>query len=273
MSRWTIDEPTALTFDGCVSLKVRLVSGSVTVLATDEAPPALHVEEAAEAPLLVTHDAGILTITYEDLTWDGLLKWFRQPRRTATLTVTVPTGCPVQLGVISASAVVSGLSARTTIKSLSGDLTLEGVSGQIDAHTVSGDLEAAGLTGSVGFTTISGELGLAGGTLDRLSAKGVSGRVTADVDLARDSQVQIGTVSGAVTLRLPADTDAAVELRSTSGRVSTSFPALDRSDRPGASTATGTLGGGSGRLSVTTVSGDVALLRRPARASENGGRP
>lgn len=263
MARWTVDEPAALKFDGVVSLRVRLVGGSVTVLATDEAPPALHVDEAAEVPLLITHEAGILTISYEDLSWDGLLRWMRQPRRAATLTVTVPTECPVQLGAVSASAVVSGLSARTSVKSLSGDVTLEGVSGHIDAHTVSGDLEAADLNGSLSFTTVTGELGLAGGALGKLAAKGVSGRVTADVDLTRDSKVQIGTLSGAVTLRLPDDADTSVDLRSASGRVSTSFPELGR---PGASAAEGTLGDGSGRLSVSTVSGDITLLRRQGGA-------
>jgi hypothetical protein len=270
MSRWTIDRPTALNFDGVVSLKVRLVAGSVTVLATDKSPPGLHVDAASEMPLLVTHEAGLLTISYEDLTWEGLLRWLRPQRRAATITVTVPTGCPVQLGVVSASAVVSGLSARASIKSLSGDVTLEGVSGKVDAQTIAGDLEAVGLTGSIGFTTVSGELGLAGGRLDRLTARGVSGQVTADVDLNTGSRVQIGTVSGAVTLRLPGAADTDVELRSTSGRVASSFSGLDRKERAGASTATGTLGEGTGRLSVTTISGDIALMARPGTAREGG---
>ncbi|MFC6934472.1 hypothetical protein ACFQHO_31760 [Actinomadura yumaensis] len=44
MSRWTIDEPTTLDFDGVVALKATLISGSVSVLASDfsagEAPGA-----------------------------------------------------------------------------------------------------------------------------------------------------------------------------------------------------------------------------------------
>jgi Putative adhesin len=262
MSRWTIEEPTAVAFDGVVSLRVRLVSGSITVLATDDAPPVLHVDETSRVPLLVTHEAGILTVSYEDLSWDGLLRWLRPHRRAATLAITVPTGCPVQLGVVTASAVVSDLAARMSIKSMSGDVTLDGVRGKIDAHTVVGDLEATNLTGAVSFTTVSGELGVAGGALDRLAARSVSGRVTADVDLEPSSHVQISTMSGAVTLRLPEAVDAAVDLRTTSGRVNTSFPTLERGDRPGAATAGGTLGDGSGRLSVTSVSGDITLLSR-----------
>jgi DUF4097 and DUF4098 domain-containing protein YvlB len=94
--------------------------------------------------------------------------------------------------------------------------------------------------------------------------------VTADVELNTGSRVQIGTVSGAVTLRLPGAADTDVELRSTSGRVASSFSGLDRKERAGASTATGTLGEGTGRLSVTTISGDIALMARPGTAREGG---
>src|SRR6266568_2748758 len=82
MARWTIDTPTSLTFDGVVALRIRLVSGSVAVLAAEDRPR-LDVESVSGQPLLVTHDAGILTITYEDMTWDGVLGWLRPQRHSA----------------------------------------------------------------------------------------------------------------------------------------------------------------------------------------------
>lgn len=271
MSRSTIEAPTAMTFDGVVALKVRLASGAITVHATDDSPPGLRIDEVEGPPMAVTHDAGILTVAYEDLTWEGLRRWLRSSRRAATVTVTVPTECPVQLGVVTASAMVSGLSARLSIKSMSGDITLDQVNGPVEAQTMSGDLEATGLTGSVGYTTVSGRLTVAGGALSRLTARSMSGRMSADVDLARDGRVQIGTVSGAVALRLPASLDSQVELRSTSGRIDTAYPGLDQSGRPGAATATGTVGEGTGQISITTISGDIALLRRDAEPSDGDG--
>ena len=38
MSRWTIDEPTTLDFDGVVALRATLIAGDVSVLASDERP-------------------------------------------------------------------------------------------------------------------------------------------------------------------------------------------------------------------------------------------
>ena len=273
MSRWTIDTPTALDFDGVVALRVRMVSGSVAVLAGD-GRPRLEVAEVAGQPLLVTHEAGILTVGYEDLTWDGLKGWLRPQRHFANLTVRVQKDCPVQLGVGGATAVVTGLSARATLKSVSGDMTLDGVTGQVEANTVSGGLEARGVAGEVAFHSVSGDLTLADGSVERLESKTVSGRVTADVELAPDGQLRIGTLSGDVALRLPAGTGAQAELRSASGQMHSDFSDLEAARVPGSKTLAGTLGDGSGKLSVSTMSGDVTILQRspqPAQDEQDAG--
>jgi hypothetical protein len=153
MPRWTIGSPRTLDLGDVAALKVRVISGSVAILATDD-EPSLDVSSLAGQPLLVTHEAGILTITYEDLQWDGLLSWLRPHRHSADVTVTVPAGCPTQLGVVNASAIVSGISAKVSAKSVSGDITLDGVTGSVDAKTVSGDLEAHGLDGEIAFNSV-----------------------------------------------------------------------------------------------------------------------
>ena len=210
-------------------------------------------------PLLVKHEAGILTITYADLTWDGLLGWLRPQPHSATITIIVPPECPTQLGVVNASAIVSGINATTSVKSVSGKITLDGVTGAVDATTLSGDMEAQGLDGQVGFNSVSGDLTMADGTVEKLDAKTVSGRVTADVELNKDGALRVTTISGEVAIRLPAEASTRVDLRSTTGRVQSEFDGLTASRSPGASTLSGTLGSGAGRLLVTTVSGQVTL--------------
>ena len=270
MPRWTIDSPTTLDFDGVVALRVRVVAGSVAVLATADRPR-LDVTEVSGPPLLVTHEAGILTVSYEDLTWDGLRGWLRPQRHSANITITVQKDCPTQLGVVNATAVVSGISARTSLKSVSGDIMLDGVTGAVDANTVSGNLEAQGLDGSVAFKSVSGDLTLAEGRLGRLDAKTVSGRVTVDVDLAPAGEMRVGTVSGEVAIRLPAQTSAAVTLRSMSGHIHSDFDGLESAGGPSSKNVTGTLGGGSGKLSVASMSGDVAILRGAERDVPDAG--
>jgi hypothetical protein len=266
MAHWTVDAPTSLDFDEVTELRVRLIAGAVAVLACD-GKPTLDVGNVTGEPLSVTYEDGTLTITHENLTWEGLLKWLRPQRHSATVTVTVPRTCPTQVGVVSATAVISSLSGRASVRSVSGGITLDGLTGDVDAHTVSGALEAQGINGKLNFNTVSGDLTLAEGWLERLDANTVSGDVTADIDLDPLGGMQVTTVSGEVTLRLPAKADARVHLHSMAGDVRSEFPELRRSQAPASHSVSGSLGAGSGHVSVTAMSGRVMLLRRGERGT------
>ena len=261
MPRWTIDSPTTIDLPGVAALKVRVVSGSVAILGSEDAP-SLDVASLTGQPLLVTHEAGILTITYEDLQWDGLKGWLHPQRHSADVTVTVPAGCPTQVGVVNASAIVSGISASISAKSASGDITLDGVTGNVDAKTVSGDLEARGIDGEVAFNSVSGGLTLAGGSVSRLAARTVSGQVTADIDLRDGSGLRVTTVSGDVAVRIPASASARVNLKSTSGRVRSGFDGMGTRPGRGPTVLSATIGSGSADLTVSSMTGDVTLLAR-----------
>jgi len=276
-SEWTIEAPTNLDFDDVTELRVRLIAGSVAVLATN-GKPSLEVSSIEGDPLNVTYDDGVLTVAYENLSWEGLLKWLRPQRHAATVTVSVPRKCQAQVGVVSATAVMSGISARASVKSVSGGITLDGVAGDVDANTVSGAVEAQGINGKLNFNTVSGDLTLAEGWLERLDVNGVSGDVTADLDLDPLGGMQVNTVSGEVVLRLPAEADARVNLHSVSGDVRSEFAELRRSSAPASRSVSGSLGAGSGQVSVTTMSGRVMLLRRAGRETARqdarpGGQP
>ena len=267
-SEWTIEAPTSLEFDDVTELRVRLIAGSVAVLATT-GRPSLEVSSIEGDPLNVTYEDGVLTIAHENLNWEGLLKWLRPQRHSATVTVSVPRKCRAQVGVVSATAVMSGISARASVKSVSGGITLDGVAGDVDANTVSGAVEAQGINGKLNFNTVSGDLTLAEGWLERLDVNGVSGDVTADLDLDPLGGMQVTTVSGEVMLRLPAEADARVNLHSVSGDVRSEFAELGRSSAPASRSVSGSLGAGSGQVSVTTMSGRVMLLRRAERGPQD----
>ncbi len=270
MAQWTIEAPTSLDFDDVTGLRVRLIGGSVAVLATD-GKPSLNVSSIEGDPLTVTYEGGVLTVAHENLSWEGLLKWLRPQRHAATVTVTVPRKCPTQVGVVSATAVVSGISSRASVKSVSGGITLDGITGDVEANTVSGALEAQGINGKLNFRTVSGDLTVADGWLERFDANLVSGDVTADVDLDPLGGMQVTTVSGEVTLRLQAEADAQVHLHSMSGDVRSEFTELRRSSAPASRSVSGSLGAGSGHVSVTTMSGRVMLLRRAGRGPAGRG--
>jgi hypothetical protein len=264
MPRWTVDAPTSLDFDEVTALQVRLIAGTVAVMATDERPSVV-VSGISGRPLQVGYDSGTLTVAYETLSWEQLLDWLKPLHDSAAITVTVPAECPIQLGVVSASAVVCGLSSGASVKGVSGEITLDGVTGQVQADTISGALEGRDVDGAVRFKSVSGDLTLADGCLTLLEADNVNGQIAADVSLAAAGAMRISTISGDVTLRLPADSDTGVRLHSTAGNVRSEFDSLRPTISPGSHSVSGNVGGGSGRVSVNSVSGDVTLLRRAPR--------
>lgn len=272
MPHWTVDAPMSLDFDDVTALAVRLIDGTVAVLATDD-KPSVVVSDVGGRPLHVSHEDGTLTIGYEALSWERLLDWLKPVHDVAAITVTVPAECAIQLGVISAAAVVSGLSSGAAVKGVSGEITLDGVAGDIQAETVSGALEGRDLDGEVRFKSVSGDLTLANSSLTCLEADNINGQVAADVSLAATGGMRISTISGDVTLRLPADSDARVRLHSTSGFVRSEFDTLRTTMSPGSHTVSGNLGGGSGNVSVNSVSGAVTLLRRPGRPAPRAETP
>ncbi|AEN12336.1 MULTISPECIES: DUF4097 family beta strand repeat-containing protein [unclassified Streptomyces] len=266
-STWTVAEPQKLTFDDPVTaLRVRVVDGTVNVVGTTEPTARLEVSEIEGPPLIVTRRGSTLTVAYEDLPWKGFLSWLdrRSPRRRAVVSLAVPAGSGVEVGVVGASAVVSGIHGRTEVRGVGGDTTLVGLSGKVRAETVSGSLEAQAVTGDLRFHSVSGDLTVVEGAGTSVRAESVSGDMVLDLDTsAEPTDIRLTTVSGEIAIRLPHPADAKVEANTATGEVSNAFEDLRVGGQWGAKKITGKLGAGTGTLRATTVSGSIALLRRP----------
>ncbi|WP_051798875.1 DUF4097 family beta strand repeat-containing protein [Streptomyces sp. NRRL S-337] len=253
--------------DSVRGLNVRLVGGTVNVVGTsDGSPPRLEISELHGPPLTVSFDGGTLSVAYEDLPWKGFMKFLDRKgwQRSAVVSVAVPAGTRVEVGVIGASAVVSGISGRTDVRGISGDITLVGLTGGVRADTVSGNVEVQSLQGELRFNSVSGDLTVIDGAGGAVRADSVSGDMVLDLDPGKGADITLTTVSGEVAIRLPDPADARVEANTTTGTVSNAFDDLRVSGQWGAKRITGSLGAGTGRLKVTTISGGLALLRRPA---------
>ncbi|MEV0975983.1 DUF4097 family beta strand repeat-containing protein [Streptomyces sp. NPDC049915] len=272
MSEWSVAEPQKLTFDEPVSeLHVRIVNGTVNVVGADEGAARLEVSEIEGPPLLVTQRGGTLTVAYEDLPWKGFLKWLDRKgrRRSAVVSLAVPPHTRVEVGVVGAEAVLSGVDGRAEVKGVTGDTTLVDLGGPVRADTVSGNVEAQALRGELRFNSVSGDLTVLDGSGSAVRADSVSGSMIVDLDPAdHPTDVSLTSVSGEIAIRLPHPADTRVEANTASGSVSNAFEDLRVTGQWGAKRITGRLGAGNGRLKATTVSGSIALLRRPLAEDE-----
>ncbi|MGW2019852.1 DUF4097 family beta strand repeat-containing protein [Streptomyces sp. NPDC001927] len=270
MTEWSVAEPTKLTLtDPVTCLRVRVVNGTVNVVGTDERAARLEIAEIKGPPLTVTQEGSTLTVSYDDLHWQGFLKWFDPMglRRRAVVSVAVPAGSDVEVGVVGAGAVISGIKGRTDVQGVTGDTTLVGLSGPVHAESVSGSFEAHTVTGALRVNTVTGDLTVIDGSGASVKADTVSGDLVIDLDAGEPAgppaDIRLTSVSGEIALRIPHPSDTEVEASTTSGSVSNAFEDLRVGGQWGTKSITGTLGDGRGKLKATTVSGSIALLRRP----------
>ncbi|MCC9306864.1 DUF4097 family beta strand repeat-containing protein [Kitasatospora sp. RB6PN24] len=283
MNQWTVSEPDGIVLDESVhSAQVRLIAGTLNVVAA-EGPSRIEVTELKGEPLQISLVDGVLTVTYQHLSWSdfgfgGQLKTMdaikdgfkdlvgslkRKRRSRAVVTLTLPADAVVKLGSVSADTTVSGLRADTAVYAITGATTLVGLAGKTEANSVSGDVDAQSVGGELKVKTVSGDLTVLAGTATTVRANTVSGAVTLDLAGGAPADVRANTVSGDVAIRLPRPGDTKVEAGSTSGKFSTAFEELTLGGTWGSQRLTGTLGAGSGSLEVTTISGSVSVLARP----------
>ncbi|MDJ1138091.1 DUF4097 family beta strand repeat-containing protein [Streptomyces iconiensis] len=287
---WQISEPRQIDFEDPVTeLHVRIVNGTVNVVGTDEPHTRVEIGEVHGPPLSVRREGERLVVAYEDLPWKGFLKWLDRKgwRRDVEVSVRVPSQARLSLGVVGASAVVSGVRGSTKIRGVSGASTLVGLTGPVTAETVSGNVETQRLTGSLRFHSVSGDLTYMDGGGTQIKADSVSGAMILDLRPGADTgdgtgtgtgegdgtgtgtgptDVKLSSVSGELAIRLPEnpeDANVTVDARTTSGALSSAFPELKVTGNWGDQHATGVLGAGSGTLQASTLSGGLALLRRP----------
>jgi hypothetical protein len=272
---WKISEPRQIDFEEPVDeLHVRIVNGTVNVVGSDETATRVEISRLEGPPLQVRREGGKLVVAYEDLPWKGFLKWLDRKgwRRDVEVSVSVPARARLSVGVVGASAVVSGVRGRTDLRGVSGDATLVGLSGPVFTETVSGSVEAQRLSGGLRFHSVSGDLTFIDGSGSPIKADSVSGAMILDLrsGAGEPSEIRLSSVSGELAIRLPEDADTEVDAKTTSGALSSAFDELKISGSWGDQHATGSLGAGRGTLSAVTLSGGLALLRRPVQSPGEG---
>lgn len=156
-----------------------------------------------------------------------------------------------------------GLAYRfNSISSVSGDVDVAGVSGELTAKSVSGNVAVNDVSGSVHASSVSGNVRV-GKVAGTANAKSTSGNVEVEiVSLEGAGNMDFGSVSGDVRVKLPGNLDAEVSLSTMSGDLKTDFPlTIEKSKHGAGQKANGRLGGGARNLKMSTVSGDLSLLR------------
>lgn len=246
-------------------LKVGLVGGQIDVVAHDEPGVRIEVHSVTTKDLRIEASGDVVEIDHAQLRWDNFLEVFRNfgtsgPK--AEISVAVPRGAALTLGVVSASALVSGLASGARLNTVSGDIIVDGITGDLTVNAVSGDVQIRALDGTLSANSVSGEIA-ATGSIRKATIDSVSGDLLVD-STGRVDAVSLNTVSGDGTVRLDEGLPANYVLRSVSGRVLVDGVKRSGSGPTNWTDSVGELSGSFVDVRANSVSGAITVLRRPS---------
>lgn len=257
--KWLVDGEKVIDIENVSTLKVALIGGQVDIVGHDEPGARIEVHSVKGKELKITIDGDTLEIDHPQLSWDNFIDVFRSFNGSATadVSIMVPRDVALKFGVVSASALISGLTKDATISTVSGDVVIDGHTGNLQVNAVNGELSIRNHAGEIAARTVNGDI-TASGDITKFSADGVTGDVFLDITGTPD-EVRINTVSGSITTRLAAGVAAQYRINTMSGRLQ-----LDDSEITGVrGSYTGKYGSLDQRwleFKANTVSGNVSVL-------------
>jgi len=257
--KWLVDGPRTIDIERVRTLKVGLIGGQLDIVAHDEPTARVEVHSVSGRELKISIDGDTLEVDHPQLGWDNWIEVVRAVtnKARADVSIVVPRSVALKLGVVSASALVSGLRGDATLSTVSGDLVIDGHRGELQLNAVSGELTVRNQEGPVSVHTVSGDVTVQG-EASSFGCDGVSGEVFLDLRGIPDA-IRVNTVSGSVTARLDADAPTSYAINTVSGRL--------QLDDTAVSAVRGRYTGRHGTLDkhwvdfrVNTVGGDVSVL-------------
>ena len=126
--KWLVDGPKTIDIESARSLKVGLIGGQIDIVAHDEPGVRVEVHSVSGKDLKISVDGDQVEIDHPQLSWDNWLDVFKSwsGRARADVSVMVPRDIRVKLGVVSATALLSGTTQQASLSTVSGDLVIDG---------------------------------------------------------------------------------------------------------------------------------------------------
>ncbi|CAD5994147.1 DUF4097 family beta strand repeat-containing protein [Agreia sp. COWG] len=262
IENWLVTGPRVIDLELVRSVKIGLIGGKVDVIAHDEPGARVEVHSISGKDLKVSIDGDVLEIDHPQLRWDNFIDVFKSFRGSAKadISIMVPREASVKFGVVSASALLSGLRTDLRVNSVSGDIVIEDIIGDVDVNTVNGEIAVSDQQGALSVHTVSGDITVTG-ALRKFSADGVSGTVFLDLT-GTPKEISNNTVSGELTVRLDEGVPARYNLNSVSGTLQIDSTVTRGTHGRGFNHTTGSLDGSFVEVRANSVSGDITSVRR-----------
>jgi hypothetical protein len=201
---------------------------------------------------------------------------------TADLEIKVPARSRLEIESFNGTIEVSGIKGSVKVGTVQGRIAVAVAGGEVEADTVNGSVEISGTphrvqaesvngavaitgaSGEVKASTVNGRLTVSGTGFDRVGLETVNGHALFEGELRAGATLDVESVGGGVELRLPEKTSAEFTIATFSGDVRNDFGPGARpvSRWTSQKELTFTLGSGSAKVGVETLSGDIEIRKR-----------
>jgi DUF4097 and DUF4098 domain-containing protein YvlB len=173
----------------------------------------------------------------------------------ADFVVTVPANVRVDVTSSSGAIEVRGVTGAVSATSSSGGVTIEEVAGPVTARSSSGSLRLADITGELYASSSSGSIRATGIAQPR-EVTSSSGSIRLDGLFIANATIR--STSGGVTIGFAPGSAARIAATTSSGAIRDGDIALTNRNA-GSRSLTGTLGEGTGLVTIGTSSGSITL--------------
>ncbi len=203
----------------------------------------------------------------------------------ADLEIRVPASSRLDIEGFASSIDVAGVSGSVSAEAVNGSIEVKASGGRIEASTVNGSVDVEAKGGRVSAESVNGSVSVRG-SAQAIEASTVNGELSVDIDRANHVELETlsgsmsftgivadagslnaESVSGSVTLNFGAGQNATVDISTFSGSIECGSKASPEGRRPHRRRHEGrktterevTIGSGSARVSVNTLSGSVKV--------------
>lgn len=271
LEKWNVlpGESRVIDIERVRSLKVGLIGGQIDILAHDEPGARVEVHSVSGKDLKISIDGDVLEIDHPQLGWENFLdvfKSFGQNSAKAHVSVLVPRRVALTFGMVSASALISGLSTSARLSTVNGELQVEGVTGDLELNSVSGEISVQSHSGAINAHSVSGDIA-ASGKITKFSSDTVSGSVFVDA-IGRCDKINTNSVSGSLTARLDAGSGTRYVVNTVSGTLQLDNSVIKGTRGRGFSSTTEGDGNFYTDVLANSVSGNVTVIRRSESKSD-----
>jgi hypothetical protein len=155
--------------------------------------------------------------------------------------------------------------AHLEVETISADIDVSGTGGDLDIESISGTIDVRGDSRSMDVASVSGRINVVSSTpLEEGDFETISGRIEAEIEPARSGTIDMEAVSGDIVLRLPRGVSARFDIESFSGGIRNDLGPKARrtSEYLPSKELYFSLGGGSARIAIETLSGGISIEER-----------